>query len=228
MVGMATAKDAARTYQADYAAVFDAVGRAAVRCGMGVRAADPATGAFTLSTSASLMSWGENLGVQVGQLEPGVIQVAMRSDLKFGLVDWGKNAKNINRFFAALDAELGLAGPLPGVAPAPQQAAPPPPPQQVAPPPPPPLQPTVPPPPVPQQMSPGPRGTMSPAPRFNPGVGMPGPGPGGPAPVAPAAPGPPAGWNPDPAGRHEYRYWDGLAWTDQVSDAGAVSSDPLT
>lgn len=223
---MAIAKDAARTYQADYAAVFDAAARAAARCGMGLKAADPATGVLTLSSSMSLMSWGENLAVQVGQAEPGVMQVAIRSDLKFGLVDWGKNAKNINRFFAALDAELGLAGPLPGVAPAPQQAAPPPPPQQVAPPPPP--QPTVAPPPVPQQMSPGPRGTMSPAPRFNPGVGMPGPGPGGPAPVAPAAPGPPAGWNPDPAGRHEYRYWDGLAWTDQVSDAGAVSSDPLT
>ena len=212
---MAIAKDAARTYQADYAAVFDAAARAAARCGMGLKGADPATGVLTLSSSMSLMSWGENLGVQVGQLEPGVIQVSIRSDLKFGLVDWGKNAKNINRFFAALDAELGLAGPLPGVPPqpAPQQVAP----QQVAP------QQMV-----PQQMAPGPQGAMSPAPRFNPGVGVPGPGPGGPVPVAPAAPGPPAGWHPDPVGRHEYRYWDGVAWTDQVSDAGVVASDPLT
>ena len=198
---MATAKDAARTYQADYTAVFDAAARAAARCGMGVKGADPATGVLTLSTSMSLMSWGENLGVQVGQLEPGVIQVAIRSDVKFGLVDWGRNAKNINQFFAALDAELGLAGPLPGV-----------PPQHM----------------VPRQMSPGPRGAMSPMPRFTPGVGVPGPGPGGPAPVAPTAPGPPAGWHADPDGRHEYRYWDGVAWTDQVSDAGVVASDPLT
>ncbi|HEY5888075.1 MAG TPA: DUF2510 domain-containing protein, partial [Acidimicrobiales bacterium] len=35
-----------------------------------------------------------------------------------------------------------------------------------------------------------------------------------------------AGWQPDPNGRHEYRYWDGSAWTDQVSDGGVVSSDP--
>lgn len=206
MVAMATAKDAARTYQAEYATVFDAAARAAARCGMGVKAADPATGVLTLSTSMTLMSWGENLGVQVGQLEPGVQQVSIRSDVKFGLVDWGKNAKNINQFFAALDAELGLAGPLPGVPPQPQVA-----PHQ-----------------TPQQMSPGPHGALSPRPAFNPGVGVPGPGPGGPAPVAPAAPGPPAGWHPDPAGRHEYRYWDGVAWSDQVSDAGAVSSDPLT
>lgn len=37
----------------------------------------------------------------------------------------------------------------------------------------------------------------------------------------------PAGWYPDPEGRHEHRYWDGSSWTDQVSDAGAVSSAPL-
>lgn len=35
-----------------------------------------------------------------------------------------------------------------------------------------------------------------------------------------------AGWQPDPHGRHEYRYWDGTAWTDQVSDGGVVSTDP--
>ncbi len=28
----------------------------------------------------------------------------------------------------------------------------------------------------------------------------------------------PAGWHPDPTGRHGARYWDGSRWTDQVSD----------
>ena len=36
------------------------------------------------------------------------------------------------------------------------------------------------------------------------------------------------GWQPDPAGRHEYRYWDGTAWTDDVSDAGMTAVDPLS
>jgi Protein of unknown function (DUF2510) len=35
------------------------------------------------------------------------------------------------------------------------------------------------------------------------------------------------GWQPDPSGRHEYRYWDGSTWTEDVSDAGATSVDPL-
>ncbi len=34
------------------------------------------------------------------------------------------------------------------------------------------------------------------------------------------------GWQPDPSGRHEYRYWDGGTWTDDVSDAGDTSVDP--
>ncbi len=162
---------------------------------MAVQAADPTTGAITLSTSMSLASWGENIALQVGQLEPGVIQVGMRSGVKFGLVDWGKNDKNISRFFAALDAELGLAGPLPGV-----------------------------PPNAPQQMTSGPRGQMSPAPPLHPWRRRARPGARRPdrtrRPARGLAP-------PIPAGRHEYRYWDGAVWTDQVSDAGAVTTDPL-
>jgi hypothetical protein len=48
-----------------------------------------------------------------------------------------------------------------------------------------------------------------------------------PAATAPAAPSVPAGWHPDPVGRHEQRYWDGATWTSHVADAGAVGSDPL-
>ncbi|MEY4605687.1 MAG: hypothetical protein RLY45_447 [Actinomycetota bacterium] len=46
-------------------------------------------------------------------------------------------------------------------------------------------------------------------------------------PSPPAAPGSPADWYPDPTGRHEYRYFDGTAWTDHVSKGGVQSTDPL-
>lgn len=36
-----------------------------------------------------------------------------------------------------------------------------------------------------------------------------------------------AGWKPDPGGAHEWRWWDGSAWSDHVSDGGVQSSDPL-
>ena len=47
-------------------------------------------------------------------------------------------------------------------------------------------------------------------------------------PGGPPAQTPPPGWFADPMGRHAYRYWDGSQWSDQVSDAGQVSTDPPT
>ena len=35
-----------------------------------------------------------------------------------------------------------------------------------------------------------------------------------------------AGWEPDPTGRHQLRYWDGNDWTEHVSDAGDTTADP--
>jgi hypothetical protein len=46
------------------------------------------------------------------------------------------------------------------------------------------------------------------------------------APPVQAAGAPPA-WLADPRGRHQLRYWDGTKWTDDVSDNGAVSKDPV-
>jgi uncharacterized protein YxjI len=40
--------------------------------------------------------------------------------------------------------------------------------------------------------------------------------------------GTPAGWYPDPFGRHELRWFDGRQWTDQVNTGGKASSDPPT
>lgn len=34
-------------------------------------------------------------------------------------------------------------------------------------------------------------------------------------------------WASDPLGRHEQRYWNGLAWTMHVADAGSISTDAV-
>jgi uncharacterized protein DUF2510 len=48
------------------------------------------------------------------------------------------------------------------------------------------------------------------------------------APTAPAAAGPgSAGWAADPYGRHQWRYWDGTRWTDQVADGSTQRTDPV-
>ena len=42
-----------------------------------------------------------------------------------------------------------------------------------------------------------------------------------------ASPPVPAAWHPDPSGRNQYRYWDGVAWTDWVANDGVQVTDPL-
>ena len=37
----------------------------------------------------------------------------------------------------------------------------------------------------------------------------------------------PGQWLGDPSGRHQYRYYDGMQWTEHVSDNGSVGFDPL-
>ena len=76
-------------------------------------------------------------------------------------------------------------------------------------------------------------------PGTGPSPGQASPGAAGPAPSQPtpgtppwtgpaATPAtPPPGWYPDPARRHEYRYWDGAVWTAQVADRGQAGVDPL-
>jgi putative membrane protein len=43
--------------------------------------------------------------------------------------------------------------------------------------------------------------------------------------TVPVDSGVPPGWFPDPAGRHEMRYWDGTQWTAHVSDHGVTALD---
>lgn len=48
-----------------------------------------------------------------------------------------------------------------------------------------------------------------------------------PPPTPPPPASEPAGWFADPAGRHQYRYWNGKGWTDDVADAGQSGRDPF-
>jgi hypothetical protein len=51
-----------------------------------------------------------------------------------------------------------------------------------------------------------------------------------PVPAAAASPTPtvPPGWKADPTGRHQFRYWAGTQWTENVADNGEQSRDAVT
>jgi len=100
-----TSKSETRLFPGPYDRVFRAVCDAAVAEGMTVASADPGTGQIHLSTSMSLMSWGENLGVTLRPTAAGV-EATVSSSLKFGLVDWGRNGENINNLFFRIGSFL--------------------------------------------------------------------------------------------------------------------------
>jgi hypothetical protein len=37
----------------------------------------------------------------------------------------------------------------------------------------------------------------------------------------------PPTWAPDPTGRHQWRWWSGVGWTDHVGDDGVAGEDPI-
>jgi hypothetical protein len=43
-----------------------------------------------------------------------------------------------------------------------------------------------------------------------------------------ARPAVPSGWKADPTGRHQFRYWDGFQWTENVADAGQQTRDSVS
>lgn len=46
--------------------------------------------------------------------------------------------------------------------------------------------------------------------------------------IAPQAPTVASGWKVDPTGRHQFRYWDGFHWTENVADDGEESRDAVS
>ncbi|WP_422742924.1 DUF2510 domain-containing protein [Mycobacterium sp. WMMD1722] len=102
---MPASKSETRIIAAAYDDVFRAMCEAARLEAMTVTMADPRAGVIQLSTDMSLTTWGENLSVH---LRPGPHGVAatVHSALKFGLVDWGKNAALINTLFGLVDRVL--------------------------------------------------------------------------------------------------------------------------
>ena len=102
---MATSSGGTAQFEGEYRTVFAAACTAAALEHMKVTFADERTGVISVSADMTAFSWGENAEIRVGQESPGVQTVSVRSALKFGLVDWGRNKKNVDRLFARIAPE---------------------------------------------------------------------------------------------------------------------------
>ncbi len=90
-----------------YPVVLDAFTRVLPQIGFRVSTVDPARGMVFAARPTSLWSWGENVTIQVGQVAPTEPSEArVDSALAFGLVDWGRNRRNVEKIVAEIDGFL--------------------------------------------------------------------------------------------------------------------------
>jgi hypothetical protein len=81
--------------------LFQASQEAAKRGGLKVRQADPVTGRLEARAGFSFSSYGENVSIQVGD-SGSTVDVRSECIWPTQLVDWGKNRRNVTRFFEQL------------------------------------------------------------------------------------------------------------------------------
>lgn len=92
--------------------VFDAVLRAANNMdSFSLDSADELSGRVVLKTGVSLVSWGENIPIQLIKEAPTRTLVKILSTPKTGVLfgganDWGKNRRNIEKIISAISSEL--------------------------------------------------------------------------------------------------------------------------
>src|SRR3954470_13548474 len=94
------------TYPFPYQVVFDAFVHAIPLASMKVVLADPARGVIQATTSVSLSTWGERVSVRIGANNAESTTAVIDSDLKFGLVAWGKHDRNFTNLFNAVNQVL--------------------------------------------------------------------------------------------------------------------------
>ena len=68
---------------------------------------NPQTGVVSGETRLNAMSWGENLLVRIVPNAQGTCNVTFSSQMKYGIVSWGRNDKNIEAMIQGMNAQLG-------------------------------------------------------------------------------------------------------------------------
>lgn len=101
-----------RTLQFDTSeeALFQALLAALPRVGVARLETDKSTKTIEAETGASLRSWGERIHISVHGNAVGKATATLRSSLKLGLVDWGKNNSNLDLLEKAVRQALDHDG----------------------------------------------------------------------------------------------------------------------
>jgi hypothetical protein len=126
-MGMVPKDSSPRTFPHPYGQVFEALVAILPPEGFTIAWADKATGRISIKTGINMRTWGEELLIHAGAPDPASTQIVIHSELKFGLIDWGRQTSNFARIEEALGRYLAYYYPdnhQPGHPPAPPSIPP--------------------------------------------------------------------------------------------------------
>lgn len=100
------------TLHVPYVVAFDAVMTALPWLSMKVGKCDPSAGIVIAKTRMTALTWGERILVDVWAIDPAKTGMKVESTVVYGLLDLGRNAKNIDRVIDAVHRAMST-GPSP-------------------------------------------------------------------------------------------------------------------
>lgn len=95
-----------RTFNHPYEIVYRKCKEALRRLEMSIDEADKGAGRIQASTGGSLLSWGEDIDIEVKRVSASKTKVSVESTANAQLFSWGKNEANEKNFINALSELL--------------------------------------------------------------------------------------------------------------------------
>ena len=97
---------APKVYSADYDKVFMKAVDAVSQCSWQITFTDKSTGVISAKTPTNLWTWGDNVSIRIQKIDNDKVKVDVSSGTRNQVVDWGRNSRNITKYFKSLDLLL--------------------------------------------------------------------------------------------------------------------------
>jgi len=107
--GHASSSIAPRIYEAEYNEVFNKAVEAVTKQKWQVTFTDQSTGIISAATPTNLWIWGDNVSIQVKQVDENKVRIDVSSGTPSQLIDWGRNSRNIANYLRTLDSLMSVS-----------------------------------------------------------------------------------------------------------------------
>ena len=95
-----------KTFNKGYDTAFDACQKALKALDIEVNSSSKSKGVIHATTGSSLLSWGENIQINIDEVGMDKTKVTVKSESQAQLISWGKNDKNTEEIMSKISKYL--------------------------------------------------------------------------------------------------------------------------